>query len=393
MFKKIVKYNIRIPKMIYYRIRDTRRNRQRRVALIGYLGAFNLGDEMMLETTMSLLKQTGKVKKITVFSCEPRAAQINRYKNCEIIPRSPLTDEAIRYSVNNNDTLFVNGGALLDDRRYNDDRSLAHDIMRLAKAFIRYHKTVIFYGVSCNEKLSNEAAIADFVYAINNSTYFSVRDSFTLNTLNALSGVDRSKIKLVDDIVFASKHLRGATRKRSYDNEVVGISPVLNKETCKYYKNIIKSAIDAGKKVKIISFFDYNNEELNELWNIKKELNWNDVTLDNIVCPSDMFDLIEELKSIDVLISSRYHCSLVASCMGVPMICLNYNECPHYNTKNKYLFSKYGFNGEIIDLTEFADGCNIDDLLARADKSHVNISKLNIKAKSDLMRAVKLGVR
>lgn len=393
MFKKIVKYNVRIPKMIYYRIRDNKLDRQKQVAVIGYLGAFNLGDEIMLETTMSLLKQTGKVKKITVFSCEPRAAQINRYKNCEIIPRSPLTDEAIRYSVNNNDTLFVNGGALLDDRWYNDDRSLAHDIMRLVKAFIRHRKTVIFYGVSCNEKLSNEVAIADFVYAINNSTYFSVRDSFTLNTLNALSGVDQSKIKLVDDIVFASKYLRSSKRKRNYGNEVVGISPVLNKETSKYYKNIIKSAIDAGKKVKIISFFDYNNEELNELWNIKNELDWNDVSLDDIACPSDMFDLLEELKSIDVLISSRYHCSLVASCMGVPMVCLNYNECPHYNTKNKYLFSKYGFNGEIINLTEFADGCNIDDLLARADKSHVNISKLNIKAEGDLMQAVKLGVR
>ena len=82
MFKKIVKYNVRIPKMIYYRIRDNKLDRQKRVAVIGYRGAFNLGDEIMLETTMSLLKQTGKVKKITVFSCEPRAAQINRYKNC-----------------------------------------------------------------------------------------------------------------------------------------------------------------------------------------------------------------------------------------------------------------------------------------------------------------------
>lgn len=393
MFNKIIKYNVRIPKMVYYRIRDTRMGRRKRVAIIGYLGAFNLGDEMMLETTMNLLKQTGRVDKITILSCEPRVAQINRYKKCEIIPRSPLTDEAIKYSVNNNDTLFVNGGALLDDRWYDDDKSLAHDIMRLARAFIRHHKKVVVYGVSCNEKLSDEMAIADFVYVINNSTYFSVRDSFTLSTLNELSGVDQSKIKLVDDIMFASENLRSATRKREPGNEIVGISPVLNKETRKYYKNIIKSAISVGKKVKIISFFDYNNEELSELRNIEKELGWNDITLNDIVCPSNVADLLDELNNIDVLISSRYHCSLVGSCVGVPMVCLNYNECPHYNTKNKYLFSRYGFDGEIVDLTEFADGCDINNLLTKVHKSYVNTRRLNKKAKNDLMQAIDLGVR
>ena len=392
MFKKVLKYNVRIPKMIYYRIRDVRASRQKRVALIGYLGAFNLGDEMMLDTTINLFRKTGKVKKITIFSCEPRAAQIGRYKNHEVIPRSPLTDEAVKYSVNNNDILFVNGGALLDDRWYDDDRSLAHDIMRLTKAFLQNHKKVIFYGVSCNEKLLNKVAIADFVYAINNSTYFSVRDSFTLETLNTLSGVNKTKIKLVDDIMFANKQLKGITRRKRFNNNVVGIAPVLNRETHEYYKNIIKSVIDAGKKIKIISFFDYNNEELDELLSIKKELGWDDITLDNITFPSNATDLLDELDNIDILISSRYHCSLVASCIGVPMVCLNYDECPHYNTKNRYLFGKYGFDGEIINLTSFADKCDIDDLLTKIRQSHVKTNAIYKKAKNDLIYAIKLGV-
>ena len=392
MLKKIVRYNIRIPKMVYYRIRDMRRNRRRRVALIGYLGAFNLGDEMMLEVTMDLLRKTGKVKKMTIFSCEPRVAQINKYKDCEIIPRSPLTDEAIKYSVSENDVLFVNGGALLDDRWYGDYRSLAHDIMRLSKAFIKHHKKVIFYGVSCNEKLSDKVAIDDFVNVINNSTYFSVRDSFTLETLNALNGVDKTKIKLVDDIMFADKHLGRSVWRKKSNNETIGIVPVLNKETHKYYANIIKAAVSTGKKVKIISFFDYNNEELNEFMNIKKELNWNSITLDDIICPSGVTDLLKELNDVDILISSRYHCSLVASCVGTPMVCLNYNECPHYSTKNEYLFNSYGFNGEIINLTEFSSGCDINDLLTKVHQSHTKTSKICNKARSELMQAIKLVI-
>lgn len=395
VLRKILKYNIKLPLMLYYRIRDSKRKPKKSIALIGFLGAFNLGDEMMLETTLEHLRHNKKVGDITIFTCEPKSSQINRYDGCRIIPRSPLTKEAIQYSAKHNDVLFVNGGALLDDRWYDDSKSLAHDIVRLAKEFIENKKKVVFYGVSCNESLSNQKAMDDFVYVINNSAYFSVRDTFTMETLGKLKGVNEENIRLVDDIVFANKGILCKKWKERpiRDGDIrVGVVPVLNSETREYYKTILKSLKSNNDDIEIISFYNYNDEELREIINIKNEIGLKNITLDNIVFPSTIEELTRVIANVDVLVSSRYHCTLVANCIGVPTICLNYDQCPHYNTKNKYLYKDYGFKGKIINLSEFADGCRADKIINESQSSNVNTRKIFKKADKELLEAIRFAL-
>ena len=176
-----------------------RKQTPKRVAVIGWLGAFNLGDEMMLNVTLGLLDTAGHQTTLLVHRDDEDVKK--RYEGRTIYRRQPLSQESIDGIVENNDVLFVNGGAVIDDRAYESEYSLSKDIARLSSSFTAAGKKVIVHGVSTSKELTNTELIADYKQLINTAAYFSVRDTYSKDEL--LSHFPEATIDVVDDIVFA----------------------------------------------------------------------------------------------------------------------------------------------------------------------------------------------
>ena len=73
----------------------------------------------------------------------------------------------------------------------------------------RLKKEIYVLGVSSNDKFLSDEYIERLSNVIKNSTYFSVRDKNSYDTINKYcKGINSKSIKIVSDIVFANKNLR-----------------------------------------------------------------------------------------------------------------------------------------------------------------------------------------
>ncbi|GEM_PF-3266750 len=358
------------------------------VAIIGWLGAFNLGDEMMLNVSMHKLIRRGD--KLTILTYKKDAAVEKRYEGFKVISRRPLTRQDVREVVETNDSLLVNGGALIDDRYYTSTGSLARDIAKLAHSFIAAGKPVVVYGISANTNLKNKQLINDYKRVVEGAAHFSMRDDFSRDEMNR--HFDASKIEIVDDIVFADETLiqkpvilPGRT--------IISVIAVLDKNTIDHVKRFfdyLTSATEAS--IKFISFYDENYNDAKYIEEIKNYLGDRRMRIDEISSPINSADLFNALLPSDIVFSMRYHGSLVANAMGKKVITIDYDKHPHYFNKNKYLQDHYGFSTASFKLTDI-ESMSIDDIRRFIDHTaptEVDIKSINSRARADLIKALNL---
>ncbi len=227
---------------------------RKKILLCGFFGAFNLGDELMLQTVLREINEVGEFD-ITIMLCDNPQIDITRYGECKFIhyPTNVMDFNTIAI---NYDYLIFSGGALLDDIDYDNSNeiTLGKTLVNLAMRFITFSKGVMLYGLSANSELTNEDFIEKLNFIINHCSYFSLRD---LNSLNVLkkSGINVEKIKIVDDIVFAN-NFSDNINNLEYDKKnliTIGISYV-------DYDNNIEKLIELTK-----SIYNYLDVKRNKL--------------------------------------------------------------------------------------------------------------------------------
>lgn len=139
--------------------------KKKRVLLMGFYGAPNLGDELMLEVIVSKLKKINNID-LTVMLSENREFDITNYPSLKIIhyPKSILD---INILANYFDTVIVGGGALLDDNDYNyynNQLTLSNSLINICYRMIQFNKQTILYGLSTSNTFSNEEYLAKLDY-------------------------------------------------------------------------------------------------------------------------------------------------------------------------------------------------------------------------------------
>lgn len=323
----------------------------KRVAIIGWIGAFNLGDEMMLDVTLGEFRCLGITPTLITHRRDEEVAA--RYTDTAIVPRRPLSDEAIQGIVKNNDALFVNGGAVIDDRNYTDQNSLARDISRLAHAFTEAEKKVVVYGISTNSSIVNIEAVDDYKYLIEHSTYFSVRDKYSKDELAKIA--DASRIHIVDDIVFADTML--ATRPEVANNgRRIVVIPIFDKDTTKALDSLLRKLIAMTRDdIRLVLFYDEEYHEHRSLEAILQKLGYDRYRIKEIMSPKNAVELRHALGDARAVISMRYHGTLFASALGKKVIRLDHDKHPHYNFKNRYLADEYGYGTDVLKISDIPD--------------------------------------
>jgi hypothetical protein len=172
-----------------------------RILLCGFYGANNLGDELMLESILEIIRQDEY--EITIMVSDNEYLDVAKYAGLQIICAPKMINDYFILS-NFYDLMIVGGGAMIDDDNYGAKKersSLTYSLIKLSRCFINSHKQSLWIGISAVTDINNKELARDLKEVINNSNYFSVRDKYSLLVLAEL-GIDTKKVKLIHDLVF-----------------------------------------------------------------------------------------------------------------------------------------------------------------------------------------------
>jgi polysaccharide pyruvyl transferase CsaB len=293
--------------------------------ICGNYGANNIGDDLILESLVDLIKPTGKA--ITVISANPNKT-IAKYKGvdtCYPFPcgvfsllRSLLLIPLIKtlWSYYKADYFILGGGGL-----FQDDSSRAIFIwgvhILLAKLF---RKKIIHIGQSIgplNSKYSKK--LVRYLFKISNSSDVYVRDSVSLdfcksNNINA---------RLLPDLAFSKDYSTSKITKKRNKIVLLTLRSYYNftEENISQLSNIIKSLLNSNYQIKAICFGRKDIDILREM-----QLRLNNPSQFEII-PNDISskELYKLYSSSYLVIGMRLHSIIFSIITNTPFIALSYN--------------------------------------------------------------------
>ena len=325
-------------------------NGKKHILIVGFFGAFNLGDELMLETLLGYLKEYENKFDFTIMLSENYYCDITRYgaHNFIFYPKNILD---LNNFANYFDIMISPGGALLDDVNYSincKNMTLGTILINLSLRFIEFNKKCILYGLSTNDKITNKEYIEKLKIICEKSDYFSLRDNNSLTTLNN-SGIFNDKIRIVDDIVITNNLLILSNKHKKTNN--IGLIYVFDNQTYPRILSFTKKLLNYSNKdlmFNIIPFYDYNNNDITFASRLLRDLGNNRISISDPV-PKKMVDTLEIINKNDCIISMRYHGTLISNFLHKKVLCINLDTHRHYNNKNNHIYHMYGFEKNIIN--------------------------------------------
>ena len=316
---------------------------KKNILIVGFYGAPNLGDELMLETLLDYFEDITN-KKITILLADNPNYSIDKYKDVSFLhyPKN-LCDYNIL--AEQYDYVIFGGGAIIDDKQYESCRSYTYDLgtilIKLAVRAIAFNKKVICLGLSSSRKLSNIEYIEKLKYIIEKATFFSVRDIYSKEYLVEKIGKEyENKIISVNDIVFSNKNILGSIRTENVIKETlnIGLVVISNDDNLGKIENIIYGISNLKKNVNInlIPFYEYNSIDTIFYEKVLQK-KYDNVTIHMEKFPENMKETIEVYNKNDIIIGMRYHSILMANILNIPCLSICYDIHEHYLYKIKYL--------------------------------------------------------
>lgn len=356
--------------------------RKTKVLITGFYGAPNLGDELMLETILERLL-INKNLELTVMICENVWFDITNYPAVKII-RYPEKILDINTLAEEYDYFIFGGGALLDDYDYNPNYSplsLGYTLINLSMRAIQYNKKTILYGLSTTNEFNNEEYLKKLNFIIKNCTYISLRDTNSLETLKKYN-IDTSKIKVVNDIVISNKRLLNKVNKKS---NLISIFYVCSD---KLYDNILSLTNRLHDRIKdsdyilnLVPYYSYKEHDYKFYERLKNDLNYENIIINKV--PVKMNDIVDLINDSKVVISMRYHISLIANFLGKSNIAILYEQHRHYPNKVNYIYDNYKFEKNLVTFDNEKIIEMFDNVLNKKNKPK-NVEKIVMEANDEI---------
>lgn len=362
------------------------------VLVAGFFGAKNFGDELMLQSFLVHLHELDNLE-ISILASNNYQADTRNYSNSHII-HYPSTDMEIDTLADCFDALIFAGGSHIDDTSYGLDAVGVYNVnsllINLTGRFIEYEKVTILYGLSSVTTLRNAKYIEGLSHVISNSSHFSVRDSLSLNTLKK-AGIDIRRVGVVDDVVF-SLFKNVHTPRRPPRSNRIGLIYVLNKDTFDSVFVFTKRLLAAfPEKVlfTIIPFYSYHNYDVTMAERLVELLDTNRVHVENDY-PDSLEDFITRTKSASMIISMRYHGSLLSNALGAKTVILDMPNHLHYKNKNAYLVKNYSSPNLIITDISAPDMKKIVRLKSSRSRNINSVAVISKKSSESIENILKM---
>ena len=352
---------------------------KKKILIVGFFGAKNLGDELMLQELISRLSPVPNID-LTVMLSDNYSPDIQTYQPLRTIhyPKN-MADLAELSKIY--DAVVFPGGTIISDLHYSLDKvSLDTIVIELGSLFIKNKNGCFIFGVSTEESFSNKDYIKRLSFVVENSNYISLRDSYSLEVIKDLS-IPIDNIEIVDDIVLSSSIFnledKDYAMMSNKISTVVGIFVFANQNTQRVigFINKILSALPDDGIFTLVPFYDFNNNDINHIKTISSAIKDSRIKIIESP-PANIEEFAATIKGTDLVISMRYHGALIANMLGKRVLCINPKGNTHYVNKNKYIDSHYGLNGVIIDeiAMDRFDTNSLKDLM------HSRKSKIETKA-------------
>ena len=318
------------------------------ILIVGFYGAPNLGDELMLETLLEYLENIPN-KKITVLLADNPEYDIEKYKDVRFI-HYPKTLYDFNIIAEQYDYIIFGGGAIIDDKQFEKENAYQYDLgtilLKLSIRAIAFNKKVICLALSASKEILNLEYLEKLKYIIQNAHYFSVRDTYTKDYLTEKLGNEcGNKIIKVSDIVLANKKIfENIKNKKQIKNELnIGIAWISNDNDINKVECVLNNIQEYVKKseinecnVNFIPFYEYGNIDTVFYRKILKNT-YSRLKINIEKYPENMKKTIDLFKKNDIIIGMRYHSILMAHALNIPCISVCYDVHAHYTYKIKYL--------------------------------------------------------
>ena len=331
---------------------------KRQTLILGYYGANNFGDELMLASLLEVLRE--KNKNSTDYSI----LVVNEYKEynykqweCKCFyPPTSLTQ--LENAADFFDELIIGGGAHIDDLDLPVYSFIPYLAVELSLLMLERSKNVNWLAVSSNSILINKFYIEKLSKVIANAQEFSVRDLYTFNTLRE-AGIDSHNITIREDLSCLFE----------FDIKRLGI--VINVlEEKEKLKLIISEIIDYCREslvkdkhygITFIPFYNSNHLDRNLIAWIIDSLKEEASSISVSILPeyTDIWSMMVNIKGCDALFSMKYHSSLIGLKLEMPVINFVTDNYRHYINKmkslqdnfqaSKFIFSSQYQRGQIFE--------------------------------------------
>lgn len=338
----LISENIAPLKYCNLELLNIEKSKKKRLLIVGFYGAPNLGDELMLETLLSYLCKTSGLQ-ITIMLWDNPNYDTKKFSNITFV-HYPKSTSDLDQLVDYFDIIMFGGGAIIDDSEYNEKslnyKELGTLLIEISLRAIASKKKLICYGLSTNKQLNKKEYVKYLSKIAKEAEFFSVRDKNSFETLKKL-GIPTRQIRIVKDLVLASQDLKCITKEKHSDGEImrIGLNLMCDDYTRKrfpiFVKQIRKFATENKYKeihVTLIPFYEYLDIDSYSYKNLIEEYNCGE-TWQIAPFANTMKDLVDTLMQQDVVIAMRYHCSLISGILGLPTMAVCYDKHPHYLNK------------------------------------------------------------
>lgn len=329
------------------------------ILIAGYYGAENYGDELMLTTILQAVPEN-QLHRFAVLlwdnfgypqdAIDPRVTKLHY----------PNSTWDLEYLTRHFSTLVWGGGAIIDDNQYTDDplnTNTGNLFIRLSEQMLALNKKVYCLGLSANAEIKSPAYAKLLGKIARGASVFSLRDPHSMETLLA-AGLDASSIELCQDIAFSNTELEGLSKTHSNRSGHLRVGLVLlsAEEHSDKYSSVISETADALMDIDdeyelvLIPFYDENGYDSRSLTKLADS-----AQLDShvSVAPFPKNPAGFGFSSLDLLISYKYHSSLMSLIQGTPTIIVYDSNHPHYINKMTYLASLFGYKSRCLSASDF----------------------------------------
>ncbi len=328
------------------------------ILLAGWYGADNLGDELMLRTLVDHAPQDVR-DRLWVLTWQNARYDYEYLNELGVrTVRYPRSTEEASLLADSFDAIVWGGGAILDDKQYNDkptNINTGNLFIRLSEYLLARGKHVFAIGLSTNWQFTSEEYVKRLGAIIQCADSFSVRDEFSLQVLRD-SGIDTAKVTVCPDVAFGNRTLKAldCTSPQSF---VLGFVPFYVKEMHDINAQVLEAALEAiaqlpdapDARIELIPF--YRSGDASYLKKLKDACSKPSLVS---IAPYTPDMTHTPLLDCSAVICSRYHAALVAGVLGIPFLCVYPDMHVHYKNKCVYLSQAYGCPESFIAGTEVA---------------------------------------
>lgn len=338
---------------------------KKNIAVSGYYGFENFGDEAILKVIVSELKARDYC--VTVFSKNPE----NTKNKLGVNSVYTFSLSGIFKTLKNSDILISGGGSLLQD--VTSLKSLFYYLFVIGAALFLKNEVIIFaQGIG---PINNPIGRLLTKILLKKCKYITVRDEKSLFRLRGWN----LKPELVSDPVWSlpvgnwMPECRIGVQLRSWKN-------LSRSYLSKLAKNVVSNFSD--KDIYIYSFQDALDLEICRNFEAELKLLKPDINT-QILNGLSIDETIESFSHLDFLIGMRYHACLLALKYGIPTLALSYDEkvekiAKRFDLPCSFLLDEENFEDLFVSLKEL----NPDKIKENARKCLFNFDNIVEKIES-----------